>query len=343
MAATKNLYECDNVGAMLLHSLLVKKQPSTARKAAKELHVSGEHAYLWDVLTLAWLLNSPELPTEGLKRAAFLSGDAATFLEALCVVDGDLPPLPAARPLPAPSACGAAAAAAAAAATPTAAAPPWTRTPPGWSDDQCSTFFGAVSRALGRGDGWRAAFLVNGVLVNRGYIDSVTSLFEVLGVPAKFGELLQSIVFMPLCALVVEHALSACDVAAAQSKSVAFGDEAKGALRGARTLKIDGEALATWGVMPAPLSRIRGFPLLVAEETACAYWRDAMKKLGGRCGTDNIIFPDDDACEAFFSTEFPNDIPDEWSLVDQQKSHGIVLPSTATKSPWALALSTDCG
>jgi hypothetical protein len=30
----------------------------------------------------------------------------------------------------------------------------------------------------------------------------------------------------------------------------------------------------------------------------------------------------DDAKEAFYSTYFPDDIPDEWSLADQKKSHG---------------------
>jgi hypothetical protein len=32
---------------------------------------------------------------------------------------------------------------------------------------------------------------------------------------------------------------------------------------------------------------------------------------------------DDDGREAFYDREFPDDIPDEWSLVDQQKSHGM--------------------
>ena len=30
----------------------------------------------------------------------------------------------------------------------------------------------------------------------------------------------------------------------------------------------------------------------------------------------------DDELEAFYGTYFPDDIPDEWSLVDQKKSHG---------------------
>lgn len=32
---------------------------------------------------------------------------------------------------------------------------------------------------------------------------------------------------------------------------------------------------------------------------------------------------EDDALEAFYSTYFPDDIPDEWSLKDQEKSHGV--------------------
>jgi hypothetical protein len=32
---------------------------------------------------------------------------------------------------------------------------------------------------------------------------------------------------------------------------------------------------------------------------------------------------DDESKETFYETHFPDDIPDEWSLEDQQKSHGI--------------------
>jgi hypothetical protein len=37
---------------------------------------------------------------------------------------------------------------------------------------------------------------------------------------------------------------------------------------------------------------------------------------------DMVCFPNDDVLERFYEEFFPNDIPDEWSAADQQKSHG---------------------
>lgn len=60
--------------------------------------------------------------------------------------------------------------------------------------------------------------------------------------------------------------------------------------------------------------------------SGCRYWR-AME------------FPDakdDDACERFYDEHFPNDIPDEWSAADQEKSHGVGqqgIPSVCLEIP----------
>jgi hypothetical protein len=53
---------------------------------------------------------------------------------------------------------------------------------------------------------------------------------------------------------------------------------------------------------------------------------------------DHLAFPDDDVLEAFYSTYFPDDIPDEWSLVDQQKSHGVGCAETAPPAPLPLPM-----
>jgi len=47
------------------------------------------------------------------------------------------------------------------------------------------------------------------------------------------------------------------------------------------------------------------------------FWRDTMKS-AGFAGE----WVSDDAKENFYRTYFPDDIPDEWSLADQKKSHG---------------------
>ena len=318
--ATKNVYECDTVAAMLLHSLLVTKQPATARKAAKELRVSEEDAYLFDVLTLAWLLMPADLPTESAACAAFVAGDCGALLVAATtvVVAVALPPLPFPRAFPE---------------LPT---------------DSPAALRRAVGLAVGRGDVWRAAFLVMGAHVNRGDVMGAAALVASFGAPPRLVELLRSVAYAPLCGRVLEHAFAACCAASsptAMLEPFVGTTEKPGALRGARGLRIDAAALATWGVTPRPLTRLRGFPRLVAEGSATAYWRHVCAAHGAAAATqaaDGLSFPDDDACEAFYSTYFPDDIPDEWSAADQLKSHGLAVDTCTARSPWATALSIDC-
>jgi hypothetical protein len=49
--------------------------------------------------------------------------------------------------------------------------------------------------------------------------------------------------------------------------------------------------------------------------------------------TGAVQFLDDDSLEKFYELYFPDDIPDEWSTVDQQKSHGRGCLEKATPSP----------
>lgn len=56
----------------------------------------------------------------------------------------------------------------------------------------------------------------------------------------------------------------------------------------------------------------------------CAWWRSQLEQIGATQDdeTGAVVFPNDDVLEAFYATHFPDDIPDEWSLDDQLKSHG---------------------
>jgi hypothetical protein len=56
----------------------------------------------------------------------------------------------------------------------------------------------------------------------------------------------------------------------------------------------------------------------------CQFWQKALLSTGAVMDEeDNVLsFPDDDALERFYDQYFPDDIPDEWSRVDQEKSHG---------------------
>lgn len=56
----------------------------------------------------------------------------------------------------------------------------------------------------------------------------------------------------------------------------------------------------------------------------CAWWRARLEEAGATQDeeTGAVVFQSDDALEAFYAAHFPDDIPDEWSLEDQLKSHG---------------------
>jgi hypothetical protein len=49
-------------------------------------------------------------------------------------------------------------------------------------------------------------------------------------------------------------------------------------------------------------------------ETACPFWKRVIE--------EEVPWLDDDRKESFYDLYFPDDIPDEWSKQDQEKSHG---------------------
>jgi hypothetical protein len=75
-------------------------------------------------------------------------------------------------------------------------------------------------------------------------------------------------------------------------------------------------------------------PLPLLTE-GCRWWRETIKDAGAVEDTENdcLVFPDDDVYEEFMDTYFPDDIPDEWSKQEQQKSHGCGVSATAPKVP----------
>lgn len=81
------------------------------------------------------------------------------------------------------------------------------------------------------------------------------------------------------------------------------------------------------------ISDVRDPVPLLAE--GCRWWRAALASAGitvdEEAGT--IEFPDDDVLESFYALHFPDDIPDEWSARDQQKSHGRGCSEKAPPAP----------
>jgi hypothetical protein len=77
------------------------------------------------------------------------------------------------------------------------------------------------------------------------------------------------------------------------------------------------------------IKEIRSFTTDILREKGCPFWQTVLDE----CNP----WKSDDAFEMFWDTYFPDDIPDEWSLEDQKKSHGPgILRPTETIIPWRL-------
>lgn len=62
------------------------------------------------------------------------------------------------------------------------------------------------------------------------------------------------------------------------------------------------------------IKEVRNLSLDVLKEKGCPFWQEVLD--------EKNPWQNDDAFEEFWDTYFPDDIPDEWSLEDQKKSHG---------------------
>lgn len=62
------------------------------------------------------------------------------------------------------------------------------------------------------------------------------------------------------------------------------------------------------------LKEVRNLSIDVLREKGCPFWQEVLD--------ERNPWQNDDAFEEFWDTYFPDDIPDEWSLEDQKKSHG---------------------
>jgi hypothetical protein len=74
-------------------------------------------------------------------------------------------------------------------------------------------------------------------------------------------------------------------------------------------------------------------PLIPLVTEGCKFWQQVVTDLNirvcvcvcdgdGNEGDEQVQFPSDDVLEQFYEQYFPDDIPDEWSKQDQEKSHG---------------------
>ena len=308
--ATRNYYPVNAVAAILLHSIRAGDR-ETAKAAAGELVASEETELLMKLLTLAWLLAPTETDCEKSRCAAYLSKDYGAFLTALLAKPFLIPELPTPTAIPPPSY--------------EIAAIPVAPVPSGWTAGHAAVLWRAIESAHRAGNSRRVFRLLSPLLESD--ITTVVAILRAIAVPEQLIELLEDTVFVPLTYRVLIHAAAAA-VGSLPPKR-AFPIPKPG--RGARTFSVSGEALGLWGVRATPVDQVIGKPLFVCQNPT-HFWSALLKKHGA---DSSLNFPTDDACEAFYSEGFPDDIPDEWSAEERAKSHGIA--PVGEKSPWTPA------
>lgn len=170
----------------------------------------------------------------------------------------------------------------------------------------------AITAALKRKDVARANYL------SRPYHDELSVLFQALNVPQGFVNLVDELLFAPLIDRVVLQAFAYKCMPAPPSIV-----DAPKATKG-RCFTVSPAACALWGcaLPPRPMN-----PAAIIDEPT-AYWQAAIDtyKITKRQGL--LHFPDDDSEEMFYGKYFLTDLPDEWSLAEQMKSHGLTAEPT---------------
>jgi len=288
--ASIHLYDLPTVAATLLYSIQIN-DTKTVVEACSELVESGSTSLALSVLRLALSL----APFSGLSPTIMLSTDITVLLGAVMAVGGYELPLRRTPPL-GPLLY-------------TTKTVPWVPK----SVANHATIWIAIKDAVKHGRIERAAFLASAIKEDA----DLTSLFASFDIDATYSKWLPLVIRER----VIFHAFSSLS----NIKSVVSSPHAlrlpMPAGKAGRTFAVPVQALQTWGISAPPLSQLIGEPVWVVLK-ACS----ALKPIITKCGIvgtgTGLIAKDDDALEEFYSTVFPDDIPDEWSATERAKSHG---------------------
>jgi hypothetical protein len=178
----------------------------------------------------------------------------------------------------------------------------------------------AIQGACKRKDIMRAVYLA------RPYHNDLGQLFEALNVPPQFAHLVDDVLFAPLVDRVVLQAFAYKITPAPPSLNTIPKSQG-------RCFQINPAACALWNVeLPQrPMN-----PAMIYDKPS-AYWQAAIDRYGITKQQGLLMFRNDDDEEEFYAKYFPHDLPDEWSLGEQQKSHGFAAADAVSENPWRTA------
>lgn len=282
--ATKSLYEMEDVCASLMYAFQTKNH-TLAWEAARELRVSDEMDLLLNLVTFAWLLCDPHtLPFNHVPSHDSIVDDICSILDNF---PQQLPKYKSPLLIPLP-ACA-------------------------------KRAHEAVACCISH-KCWKPCLRMLISFLHKDTALLRTILQDQCGVKHQMLDVLDRIVYQPLAERLLYHIVvlqtmgreSTAHIAPSnvthKARSV-WNSTSQG--RAARTFRISLEALTAWNIRPKSFERLQGtlIPRSVMDTCRSLYWESANPP------------PNEDNIESWFTNHFPDDIPDEWSRAEIEKSH----------------------
>jgi hypothetical protein len=265
---SKHFYPIDGVAAHLIYSLM-KDDEIAASAAAAELASDEKTAgVLFQILCLAWWLQSPNHPLQAARHKAFLENNPHELFSSLLNSPFELPQL-----------------------------------------SFPSTSKASLAKAIKKRD-------YESLYTHVAGIDNTARMK--IGLHKAYLDARDITVYKPLEERILLHACAsflAYPVIAPPTNPWRRHPPGK---KG-RTFAVHREATAFWGIKPSKPEELRGDPHKLIIKP---------------------LFELQDHEIEFYKTQFPDDIPDEWSDEEIGKSH-FVYESESVKNPWRIAFF-DC-
>jgi hypothetical protein len=271
--------------------------------------VSGEQEQLERLATFAWLHDNPAFNTanrlESFKTDGFLQTLLSERQVVPIVIPTTIPPPP---PYETP-----------------VFSLPWTHLPHGWTAGNANTVWKAVRDALAHNNYTRAMFLTAYLANDQPHV--IANLLAALGVQKVLIELLEATTIPELRVRILNLAYASLIYTTRTEaklnpvvEHILASSPPLG--RAGRNLAISATACAEWAAPIPQDSQFIGPVTFLKNGTS--FWRNVLDTNSIHIA-EELEFPNDnDAVESFYTTYFPDDIPDEWSIQERQKSHGFV-------------------
>jgi hypothetical protein len=298
--ASRSMYEVEDVVATLLYALQTK-QHLLAIQAAKELQNSQEDELLVNVVIMAWLLCDPY-------TCPWLTSPSAVYT-CLCELMDQFPSqLPKYIPQRSVS---------------TPLVIHYSST-----EMQNAALESAIKTCFEKKYAKQCIRILTMLLhKDPNYMKRV---FETQGIANTYLDLFDRIMYTPLAERLVQHLVIQRMFPSPvstnkynQKYSAIWMNESRHGIA-ARSFQIPFNGLAQWNIIPKLHNRIQNalFPEAIMDKNASLFWQNA--NIPSKESSDEDL-------ESWYSIHFPDDIPDEWSRDEIEKSHVYILPEKQPK------------